>query len=45
MNWGTDPDTIDFFTTVLNTSGIVGISLGSLYGGDFTARGRRSTII
>ena len=45
MNWGNDPDAIDFFTTVLNTSGIVGISLGSLYGGDFTAKGRRTTII
>lgn len=45
LSWGTDPDAIDFFTTVLNTSGIVGISIGSLYGGDFTSGGRRRTVI
>lgn len=45
MYWGNNPDTIDFYSTVLNTSGIVGISLGSLYGGDFTATGRRKTLI
>ena len=45
MNWGNNPDTIDFFSTMLNTSAIVGLSLGSLYGGDFTAMGRRKTII
>lgn len=35
LNWGNDPDVIDFYSTILSTSGIVGISLGSLYGGEF----------
>jgi len=30
---------------MLSTSSIVGVSLGSLYGGDFTQHGRRTTLI
>lgn len=45
LNWGSDPEALDFYSTILATSGIVGISIGSLYGGDFTKLSRRKTVI
>lgn len=45
LNWGDNPQYIDFQSTVLQSSCIVGIALGSIYGGDFVKNGRRSTII
>lgn len=33
------------YTTILATSSIIGICIGSLYGGEFMKLGRRSTII
>lgn len=45
LKWGDDPAVKDFYTTILSTSSVVGISFGSLYGGDFIKKGRKSTII
>lgn len=45
MGWGDDHYQIDLYTTILATSSIVGICIGSLYGGDFIKMGRRVTII
>jgi len=36
---------IEFNTTILTTAAIVGISLGSIFGGDFIKHGRRKTLI
>ena len=43
LNW--DPQAIDFNSTILTTSTIVGISLGCVFAGDFIKNGRRSTLI
>jgi MFS family permease len=45
LNWGDNPGLIDFYTTILMSSCIVGIAIGSVFGGDFVKQGRRSTII
>jgi MFS family permease len=45
LNWGEDPAKIDWYTTVLSSSNIVGIALGSIFGGDFIKYGRRISII
>ena len=45
LNWGNDQPTIDFLTTVLSTSSIVGLALGNIFGGDFVKDGRRTTLI
>ena len=45
LHWGDNPSYIDFMSTVLQSSCIVGIALGSIFGGDFVKQGRRSTII
>mgnify|MGYP000853020238 FL=1 len=45
LNWGDDKPTIDFLTTVISTSSIVGLALGNIFGGDFVAHGRRLTLI
>lgn len=45
LNWGDDKGTIDFLTTVISTSAIVGLALGNIFGGDFVSQGRRITLI
>lgn len=45
LGWGDDPGTIDFNTTIMATSSIVGICIGSLLGGGFIKSGRRWTIL
>jgi MFS family permease len=45
LNWGDNPANIDFMSTILQSSCIVGIALGSIFGGDFVKKGRRSTIV
>lgn len=45
LGWGDNEDMISYYTTIIATSSIVGISFGSLYGGEFIKHGRRSTII
>lgn len=45
LNWGNDQAVIDFLTTVLSTSSIVGLALGNIFGGDFVCYGRRITIL
>lgn len=46
QNWGNDQGRIDFYITVLSTASIIGISAGSLFGGDCVKYyGPRKTII
>jgi len=45
LHWGDNLSRIDFMSTVLQSSCIVGIALGSIYGGDFVKQGRRSTLV
>ena len=45
LKWGNDQAVIDFLTTILSTSSIVGLALGNIFGGDFVCYGRRKTII
>lgn len=45
LHWGDNPSYIDFQSTILQSSCIVGIAIGSIYGGDFVKQGRRSTLI
>jgi hypothetical protein len=43
LGWGRAKADVDFYTSVLATSSIVGITFGSLAGGQFIAHGRRWT--
>lgn len=45
QDWGNDQGRIDFYITVLSTASIIGISAGSLFGGDCTLHGPRRTLI
>jgi len=45
LHWGDSLSYIDFKSTILQSSCIVGIAMGSIYGGDFVKKGRRSTLI
>jgi MFS family permease len=45
LGWGDDPSTIDMYTTIMATSSIIGICIGSLIGGDIIKNGRRFTIL
>ena len=45
LNWGDESSTIDFNTTILTTSAVFGLALGSIFGADFIKNGRRQALI
>ena len=45
LNWGNDSSVVDLNATILSTSSVVGLALGSIFGGDFIKHGRRSSLI
>lgn len=46
QEWGDNQQMIDYYITILSTASIIGISVGSVIGGDFVkALGSRKTII
>jgi len=45
LSWGNEPSALELKTTILTTSSIVGIAIGSIFGGDFIKYGRRNTVI
>jgi MFS family permease len=45
LHWGDNVATIEFYKSILNAACIVGIGVGSIFGGDFVKTGRRRSII